>query len=61
MSQQQAIFFLDKMLKDDDFREAVIRIEDVETKMEYIHRQGFSFTVEELGNASNSMSEEYGA
>jgi predicted ribosomally synthesized peptide with nif11-like leader len=59
MSQQQAEFFLEKMLKDDDFREAVIRIEDVESKMEYIHRQGYTFTVEELGIASTykSMSE----
>jgi predicted ribosomally synthesized peptide with nif11-like leader len=55
MSQEQAKIFLEKMKSDDAFREAVIRIEDVDTKIEYINRNGFSFTSDELEVATFSM------
>ena len=57
MSEKQAVDFLEKMKRDEDFRESVLRIEDVETKMEYIHRLGFSFSIKELEIASTSMPE----
>ena len=57
MSQELAKAFIEKMKSDDTFREEVIRIEDVETKIEYINRQGFSFTSDELEAATNTRYE----
>ena len=51
MSILHAEFFLEKMLKDDDFREAIIRIENIEKKIAYIHRRGFRFSAGELETA----------
>jgi predicted ribosomally synthesized peptide with nif11-like leader len=51
MSQDQAHAFLEKMTSDEVFRDAVIMIEDVEAKLEYIIREGFSFTSDELEDA----------
>jgi predicted ribosomally synthesized peptide with nif11-like leader len=48
MSQDQAHAFLEKMKSDDVFRDTVIMIEDVEAKLQYISREGFSFTSDEL-------------
>ena len=36
------------MRRDEAFSDAVIRIEDIESKMAYIGREGFSFTAVEL-------------
>jgi predicted ribosomally synthesized peptide with nif11-like leader len=55
MSQEEANVFLEKMKNDVAFREAVIRIEDVKAKMEYIHRKGYSFTSDELEFAVITM------
>ncbi|NMW21423.1 MAG: Nif11-like leader peptide family natural product precursor [Chlorobiaceae bacterium] len=52
MSQEQANAFLERMKSDELFRDAVIRMEDIETKMAYISRQGFSFTADELEMAN---------
>ena len=41
--------------RDEAFNEAVNRIEDVETKMAYIEREGYRFTADELEEASCSM------
>ena len=57
MSKEQARAFLERMKMDDAFNEAVIRMEDVETKMAYIKREGFSFTSDELEIAACSMIE----
>ena len=43
------------MKSDEAFNEAVNRIEDVETKMDYIEREGYRFTADELEEASCSM------
>jgi predicted ribosomally synthesized peptide with nif11-like leader len=55
MSQELAQAFLERMRSDETFIDAVIRIEDVETKMAFIQRQGYQFTVDELDAASDSM------
>jgi predicted ribosomally synthesized peptide with nif11-like leader len=55
MSQEEANVFLEKMKNDAAFREAVIRIEDVKAKMEYIHRKGYCFTSDELEFAVVTM------
>ena len=51
MSHQDANAFLDRMKSDDTFNEAVNRMEDVETKMAFINRQGYQFTSDELEDA----------
>ncbi|MEI8186418.1 MAG: Nif11-like leader peptide family natural product precursor [Chlorobiaceae bacterium] len=48
MSQAHAQAFLERMQSDDAFNDAVTRIEDVETKMAYINREGYDFTAEDL-------------
>ena len=55
MSQMKALDFLERMKSDEAFNEAVNRIEDVETKMAYIEREGYRFTADELEEASCSM------
>ncbi len=55
MSQEQARVFLEKMKTDDAFREVVVGIEDVDTKLEYTNQKGFSFTSNELEVAALSM------
>ncbi|MEI8185283.1 MAG: Nif11-like leader peptide family natural product precursor [Chlorobiaceae bacterium] len=55
MSQAQAQAFLERMKRDDAFNEAVNRIEDVETKMAYIHREGYDFTTDELEMATMQL------
>ncbi len=54
MSLEQAKTFLDRMMNDEEFNNAVIRMEDIETKMAFIERQGYSFTLTELEAASNT-------
>ena len=55
MSQKKALDFLERMKSDEAFNEAVNRIEDVETKMAYIEREGYRFTADELEEASCSI------
>ena len=55
MSQEQARVFLEKMKTDDAFREVIVGIEDVDTKLEYINQKGFIFTQNELEVAALSM------
>ena len=45
------------MKSDEAFNEAVIRIEDTETKMAFIQRHGYQFTADELEDAANTMIE----
>jgi hypothetical protein len=45
------------MRRDEAFREAVIRIEDMESKMAYIGREGFTFTGLELIKVRQDMRE----
>jgi len=56
MSVKEAEEFIKKMGRDEAFRVEVIKISDVKELIEYIHRQGFSFTCDELKNAWCSMS-----
>ncbi len=51
MSMEQAKAFLERMKNDDRFMEGVIGIEDVETRMEYIRREGFDVTDGEIFHA----------
>jgi predicted ribosomally synthesized peptide with nif11-like leader len=53
MSQEQAEAFLERMKNDDAFKATVIRMEDLETKMAYINRKGYTFTADELEKASH--------
>ncbi len=53
MSQEQAEAFLERMKNDDVFNAAVIRMDDLETKMAYINRKGYTFTSDELEKASH--------
>ncbi len=55
MSQELAQAFLERMRSDETFIEAVIRMEDAETKMAFIQRQGYKFTSDELEAATNIM------
>ncbi len=48
MSKEDARAFIARMRRDEAFSDAVIRIEDIESKMAYIGREGFSFTAVEL-------------
>jgi predicted ribosomally synthesized peptide with nif11-like leader len=56
MSQEQAKAFLERMRNDEEFNGAVLRMEDAETKMAFIQREGYEFTTEELETASSSRS-----
>ena len=40
--------FIDKMKKDDVFREKVLSVEDVSERLEFVRRQGFDSSPEEL-------------
>ncbi len=55
MCQEQAKAFLEKMKRDETFRESVIMIEDGEAKLEYINQEGFIFTSDELDVAVSSI------
>ena len=55
MSKTEAEGFLAKMLGDEAFRDAVIQIEDVKKKIEFLNGAGFFFTSDELEDASESM------
>jgi len=48
MSKKQADRFLEKMRSDENFREDVIQIEDIDKKIKFLNRHGFTFTAEEL-------------
>jgi predicted ribosomally synthesized peptide with nif11-like leader len=48
MSQEQAMMFIERMKTDEAFREAVIKIENVEKKIAFINQEGIRFTSEEL-------------
>ena len=56
MSQKLALGFLERMMSDEAFNEEVNGIEDLETKMAYIEREGYRFTADELEGASCLMS-----
>ena len=51
MSGKKAEDFLEKMINDEAFKDSVINIVNVKDRIEFIHRQGFSFTSDELQNA----------
>ena len=51
MSGKKAEDFLEKMMNDEAFKDSVINIVNVKDRIEFIHRQGFSFTSDELQNA----------
>ncbi len=55
MSVKEAEEFINKMKNDDAFRVEVLKFTDVKERIEYINRQGFSFTCDELKNAWLSM------
>ena len=61
MCQELAIAFLEKMKRDETFRETVIMIEDVEAKLEYINQEGFVFTSDELDTAVSSILDQKGS
>lgn len=56
MSLEHAQAFLERMKSDEEFNAAVIRMEDAETMMAFIQRQGYDFTSDELEVASYSLS-----
>jgi len=45
------MLFLRKMMTDEIFRDAVIKIEDVEKKIKFLKRHGYTFTTVEFENA----------
>ena len=55
MCQEQAKAFVEKLKRDETFRETVIKIEDVEAKLEYINQEGYIFTSDELDVAVSSI------
>ena len=55
MSQKLALGFLERMMSDEAFNEAVNGIEDLETKMAYIEKQGYRFNADELEEASSLL------
>ena len=55
MSHEDACAFLERMKSDDAFNEAVNRMEDAETRMAFIDRQVYQFTLNELYEASYIM------
>ena len=48
MSQQDAQAFIERMKSDDAFREAVIRLEEMESRIAFINREGFDCTLDEI-------------
>jgi len=55
MSKNHAQRFLEKLRSDEIFRDTVIKIEDVEKKIDFLNGAGFFFTSDELEDASESM------
>jgi predicted ribosomally synthesized peptide with nif11-like leader len=54
MSQEHAKVFIEKMKNDEEFRESVQKLEDVDAKIEYIIQKGINFTSNELMFAAYS-------
>ena len=48
MSQQDAQAFIERMKSDDAFHEAVIRLEEMESRIAFINREGFDCTLDEI-------------
>ncbi len=48
MSQQDAQAFVERMKYDDAFHEAVIRLEEMESRIAFINREGFDCTLDEI-------------
>ena len=48
MSQQDAQAFIERMKYDDAFHEAVIRLEEMESRIAFINREGFDCTLDEI-------------
>ncbi len=55
MPHKKALDFLERMKSDEAFNKAVNRIEDLETKMAYIEKQGYRFNADELEEASSLL------
>ena len=55
MSLEQGQAFLKRMISDDSFNATITRIEDVETKIAYINREGYNFTADELEMATYQL------
>lgn len=48
MSQKDAQAFLERMRRDEVFSEVVLRLEDSESRMAFINREGFDCTIDEI-------------
>ena len=55
MCQELAKAFVEKLKRDETFRDTVVMIENVEEKLEYINQEGFIFTSDELDTAVSSI------
>ncbi|MEI7708170.1 MAG: Nif11-like leader peptide family natural product precursor [Chlorobium sp.] len=55
MCQELAKAFVEKLKRDETFRDTVVMIENVEEKLEYINQEGFIFTSDELDIAASSI------
>ncbi|MEI8186330.1 MAG: Nif11-like leader peptide family natural product precursor [Chlorobiaceae bacterium] len=51
MSKEHAMGFIERMWFDVEFSRELMGIADFQTKMAYINREGFSFSLEELQHA----------
>ncbi|MEI8186920.1 MAG: Nif11-like leader peptide family natural product precursor [Chlorobiaceae bacterium] len=51
MSKEHAMGFIERMWFDVEFSRKLMGISDFQTKMAYINREGFSFSLEELQHA----------
>lgn len=55
MCQELAKAFVEKLKRDETFRDTVVMIENVEEKLEYINQEGFIFTSDELDIAASEV------
>ena len=55
MSKNHAQRFLEKLRSDEIFRDTVIKIEDVEKKIDFLNGAGFFFTSDELEIAHSML------
>lgn len=55
MSREDAQAFIERMRRDEAFMNDVIAIEDVEKKIAFINRHGYSFTSSELSEVQHGL------
>jgi predicted ribosomally synthesized peptide with nif11-like leader len=58
MSMESAKAFMERMKTDEDFRKKVSEYKDAETRKDFVAKEGFDFTSDELKGAGMELSNE---